>query len=202
MFKMQDIIDEIDPDFPHYAYLIHTLPQVLNAEIIVETGLGKGDSTLLLLSALSKLSNPENRHLYTFEAFMNAPYHRPKHETKELIMSYHFPAQWHLIEKDSIQGGKEWDSSKKIDILFLDADHGYTSVMGELNGFGLHLSDKCVVMSDDTYAKNNNGDQPPFHAMNDWMRQNGPRWKMNQYVSGKGLCILFAERNHNFGRDK
>jgi predicted O-methyltransferase YrrM len=199
--NIDDVVHDIKPDFPEYAYLIHTLPQVLNARIIVETGLGKGDSTILFLSALSKLSNPENRKLYTFEAFMDSVYYRPKRDTVSLIKSFNFPSEWHLVNQDSIQGGKEWNDNNKIDILFLDADHGYNSVIGELDGFGLHLSDKCIIMSDDTYTSGMGGHQAPYHAMRDWAARNGPNWKLNQYIGGKGLCLLYAERSHNFGRE-
>jgi hypothetical protein len=195
---MLDIVQDTNPDFPEYAYLIHTLPMVLNAHVVVETGLGRGDSTRLLLAGLSSLSNPEQRTLHTFEMYMDQPYGRSKPETVKLIQDYKFPAKWELHVQDSTS--VQWNPDVKIDLLFLDADHGYENVTKELNCFGLHLSNKAVILSDDSWNPNSGGDQPPYNAMRDWASRNGPRWKHIQFRGHKGLSMLFAEREHNFGR--
>lgn len=132
--------------FPPYDYFIYMTPILLDAHMIVETGLDSGGSTCTLLSALSQLPNPTERKLVTYENYMSVAYIRPKTATVQLIQEKHYPAQWELRVKDSTS--PEW-GGETIDMLFLDSDHGLETVRKELASFLPYMAQRSVIMSDD-----------------------------------------------------
>jgi len=166
--------------FPEYDYFLYMLSILTNAHTIVETGLGRGDSTEIFLSSLSNLSNPEQRHLYTYEIVLGKSYGVfDKQETVDRVKSKNYPSNWHLINQDSTKA--TYDGSL-IDILFLDADHDYHSVIQELQAFVSHLNKRAIIMSDDAYGSNEQ--QGPDKAFQEFFKGNYILLK-----GGKGLAI-------------
>jgi hypothetical protein len=173
--------------FAGYDYLIYSLPMILDAHTVVETGLGRGDSTMILLSSLSRLSNPETRSLLTYEAKMHEGYGgHSKDDTINRIISHNFPAKWDLIVRDS--RNPEY-TGNKIDFLFLDAAHDYEAVTSELNSFKNHLAEKAIILSDDAMT-----DLNVTRAFNDWANSNN--WKCQIYETKKGLAFAYKDGSH------
>jgi len=143
----QDIFDSEVIDrcqYPEYRYLMFMLPIVLNARIIVETGLGVGLSTVIFLEACRFLDACK---LYTYEININ------KEDTlkaRKRIAELGLTNWWTLIEKDSVEGGKEWNRGK-IDILYLDSCHDTQHVYNELKAWEPHVRDGGVIFSHDSF---------------------------------------------------
>ena len=173
-----------DYGFEPYNELLYSLPFLVDAKVIVETGFGQGGSTQLFLKALSELDNPEERHLYTIEKFMDYPsLPLGRREVKSNIEAMNFKAKWDLIEGDSFDIGRNF--RQDFDLLFLDSDHSYETVRDELNTFGMKT--KSLIITDDANYPDGRI-APPTPAMIDFSIRN--KWRVLHLEENRGLCIL------------
>lgn len=58
--------------------------------------------------------------------------------------------RYSLILNDSVTAGREWDATKKVDILFVDTLHIREQVLCELNAWYPHLNNKALIVFHDT----------------------------------------------------
>ena len=205
-----------DVTFSHYdqyVYLYYTLPVIRKAKIIVETGLGLGLSTRIFLEALSHLPDPETRTLHTFdmlehrellgtsqqmidEGTDDATAH-PTRTTPPKIRQCNFPAKWVLHVCDSTHGGEFLPSDTKIDVLYLDSDHSYSSVMAELKSFGRFLDWHSLIWAHDSMPLNEHASftqgvgkpSDTYYALRDWGDANG--YRILLYPHPNGITLAF-----------
>ena len=176
-----------------YRYLLFTLPIIIKAKTIVETGLGQGNSTVIFLEACRFLGECR---LYTFEININKDDTLP---ARKRISELGLEPWWTLVEKDSVQAGREW-SYGKIDILFLDSHHSYEHVKAELEAFMPHLSEKAVILCHDTNPKEEHEMYKtggPLKALKEFQTEN-PNWKLINLKANNGMGVLLRlERSNN-----
>jgi len=127
-----------EEDYDQYFYMLFTLPLVLRAKIVVETGLQLGLSTRIFLES----AKVGNFSLYTCD-INDYP------ETRERLSKLGLTQNWVFVKMDSVQFGREWNK-EPIDLLYLDSHHSFEHVSNELNAWAPHLSDKAVILSHDT----------------------------------------------------
>jgi cephalosporin hydroxylase len=189
------IVEElVGGDYPEYRYLMFSLPILLDAKVVVETGLGHGQSSRIHLESLSFLSQPRELHTYTIED-QNYPYS----QVKESIRNLNLPAKWNLKFQDSVQGGREWNGPK-IPVLYLDSAHELEHVTNELDVWSPHMADKAVIYTDDIWCENtphqalnkvNPGVCPtdPYWAIDKFAKQH-PEWKQITFSYPQGKAML------------
>ena len=144
------IIEDKGANYDQYYYLMFFLPILLNARIIVETGLGFGQSTRIHLESLSMMNQPRELHTYTLHQYGDFTIEQIEKEIRDL----NFKANWFLHQQDSATGGASWFISSgppvpKVDLLDLDSDHCLEHVNKELNAWAPNMSDKSVIFTDD-----------------------------------------------------
>lgn len=196
--------NHIDTEYPEYRYMMHLIPILLDAHQVVETGLGAGYSSTIHLEGLSTLPNPETRRMDTFDHrnaqdrdFLDRPYQ----ESIDIIRSYNLKAQWtpHL-GIDGIDAGRQW-SGPKIDYLYLDSDHGYRQVKGEIDAFYDKMARRCVIMTDDVWGENapheainskNHGQYPydTYYAFKDFYEAHPGEFLFFSYSYPQGKSLL------------
>lgn len=191
--------------FNELHYLMFMLPIVLDARVIVETGLGGGDSTRLHLAALSEMYNPETRELHTWEN-NGHQWGDVEREVRKLGL----PPKWTVHREDSTRLRDATDSLHfslhPIDYLFLDSDHAYLTVTRELEAFTPFLSDRAVIATHDAWpatecahasfidVRSDKGrPSTTYWAFKDW-RAKTPGWKLTLLAYPEGLAILTRER--------
>jgi len=193
------ILTSIDhPDYREYSHMMFTLPLVLNAKTVVETGLSKGISTRIFLESLSKMSSP--RELHTYEHQVNR---EDCKEAIESILKLPHSRMWTLHDVDSTD--TTWEGGK-IDLLFLDSDHSYLTIIKELSVFNSHLSDKAIIFTHDSWPRSDipahmlrnskYGEIRPtdtYWALKEWGEVNG--WKNVLFQYPEGMTLLFREKS-------
>ncbi|MCY0881401.1 MAG: class I SAM-dependent methyltransferase, partial [Firmicutes bacterium] len=137
--------------FGQYSYLVYALPIIRNAKIVVETGLSNGESTKMFLDALSLMEGERELHTYEIDINQNAC-----QEAIRYINNQHYKDYWHLHHQNSIDGGKTWNTNKKIDLLFLDSDHRTDFVFKELEAWVPNLAPNAVIVGDDVWLSREN----------------------------------------------
>ena len=188
------VLEGYDPnrgecDYDQFFYAMFTLAYLKKCKVIVETGLGFGGSTRIWLEALSRLPNPQDRILHTFD--LDEPVF---HGTAEKIEALKFPAKWTLHILDSKKGGLYLNQS--IDLLYLDSDHQYSTVMAELGTFEQWLKPDAVIMAHDacpasehasfTHGLGNPSDT--YLALRDWGEPKG--YDVLLYTHPNGMTLL------------
>lgn len=87
--------------------------ELTNPKTILELGCSAGYSTLFLAKAAQKVAG----HVYTTEILPEKIMLAKKHFEKAGL-----ERQITLFERDIVEVLKEWDQSKKLDLIFMDAD--------------------------------------------------------------------------------
>jgi len=103
-----------------------------NARKVVEIGVGTGDSTLALLSAVTLTDG----HVWSIDI-------RPAWQAKANVVAFGLQDRWTFIQSDSRE--YEWDNGD-IDVLFIDGNHSYSVALSDLTRFGKFA--KTILMHD------------------------------------------------------
>ena len=111
---------------------------------IVEIGSYAGRSTRVLA-----LSSPQSK-VYAIEPFVLNKSEEVKREFRRSIKGLNVQH----IEGRSEVVGKQW--KEKIDLLFVDGDHGYNQVKKDIRAFVPHLKSGCYALFHD-YTTNGDG---------------------------------------------
>lgn len=204
--NINDLLKMPGKDYPQedqYQFLLYMLPILMNARVIVETGLGPGITTRIFLSALSLSGHDTELHTYELYPEREAP-----KEAIPLICSLNFKAKWWLhTNVDSVYGAQTWSfANQNVDILYLDSDHAYQHVLNELKEWYINLNEKCVVIVEDTYPRPwntfteqqrkeivstyNNGELPadPYWAMHNFFKDK-PEWNLIDFTIPEGKTL-------------
>jgi cephalosporin hydroxylase len=184
-----------------YVYMLFMMPILLDVHVLVETGLGAGESTRAHIEALSQMSSPREMHSYEIHPETDYTQNVINH-----IKSRNYPVKWEIHAQDSVEGAHNW-SGPKIDYLYLDSDHAYQHVLNEVNAFAPHLSEKAIVITEDTWpykwedfteqqrkeilSTRNNGERPcnPYWALYDFAQAHG--WKGIDFKQPPDKFIIY-----------
>lgn len=170
-------------NYDEFYYLLFMLPLVINAKIVVETGLHVGNSTRIFLES-SKIGNFK---VYTVDI-------KDYPETRRRIRELGLTENWTFIQKDSVQLAKEW-LNNPIDLLFLDSHHSYEHVKAELESWLPHLSDKAIILCHDTTPQEKHemySTGGPKRALKEFA-ENHKEWMLINLKYGQGLGILIRK---------
>jgi cephalosporin hydroxylase len=181
----------------HYGYMMFMLPILLNAKIVVETGLGFGSSTRLFLESLSMMEGERTLHTYTLEHKYGE---KLTTEIEAEIRRLPFKTEWQLHMGDSAEAGRNW-VGPKIPLIYLDSAHELGHVKKELEMWIPHMTEKAVIFTDDIWHENkphaainlrNPGVYPcdPYWAFEDYAKSH-PEWKQlsMSYPTGKAFLL-------------
>jgi Methyltransferase domain len=182
--------------YDQYQYLMFILPHVVDAHVIVETGLGSAESTRIFLDALSTMPHPEQRTLHTIDLLTGAYNYDPA------IKSVHdlsFAAKWELHRGDARKGGELIPLGTIIDILYLDSDHAYQTVIDELVSFTPFIGPYTMIFTHDSFpsiqhSSYTHGDGEPsttYEALRDWGTAHG--YYPVLLKRPEGMTFLFKE---------
>lgn len=182
--------------YDQYRYMMFTLPIVMDAHVVIETGFSAGDSTRIWLESLDRLDG--DRWLYTYEL----PWEKKNWEQNELnLRSLGYKTKWEVKWQDSIQGGRDFD--KPVDLAYLDSDHTYEQVYNELEAWNHTFHANTVILGDDIWLNDpenhprlhtrTGGRNPidPYFAASDWSQKNG--WKMVTFTHPNGKFLLYRK---------
>jgi predicted O-methyltransferase YrrM len=123
-----------------HALFMYNLAWQMNAQTIVEIGVGPGDSTSIFLLALretgGKLVSIDIERQPGAEARVDALGMR---------------SQWEFIQKPSQDVGRAWDPTRKIDILLIDGLHTYNQIALEMRLFRPHMNRSGYILFHDSH---------------------------------------------------
>lgn len=159
--------------------MMFIIPIVLQAKIVVETGLHMGHSTRIFLKAMEYTDG----HLFTYD-YQDYP------ETRNAIKNEGFDtSRWTFRLMEAVEGGKQWKDGK-IDLLYLD-DHKIKShVIEELTVWSQHLSPKAIILIHDTMHKDSTAQG--IIAADEWIKTS--KWKLLNINEPEGMGILYHFR--------
>ncbi len=164
-----EILDDADWE-KAFISVLATTTLVVDAQVVVELGTGKGRSTRAFLAAL-KLTGGI---LHTVD----------KAAHPEIIAYLENEEQVVFITGDSIEVGQRWEHGA-IDILLCDSAHIYDHVMAELETWGKF--NPQVIFVHDTW---NNGEPSDIHrAACDYAIKHKRKMLNLTYRRGLGMII-------------
>lgn len=147
--QQKKLLERYGVEFQHIPYhpfrnMMYVLPIILDAKVVVETGLARGHSTEIFLRALKHTDG----HLWTYD-IKEYPDTVRKLEGKKLT------GRWTFMHTDSVEGGKTWNG-KKISLLYLDSHHGANHVYNEFEVWSPYVTN-CILVHD---TRHHNLDAP------------------------------------------
>lgn len=107
-----------------HALLLYNLAWQMNAQVVVEIGLGPGDSTSVFLLAMKAT----NGKLISIDI-------KPQPIAEQKIDQLGLRDRWEFICKPSEIAAREWPQNRKIDILLVDGLHTYNQIRMEYRLF-------------------------------------------------------------------
>lgn len=176
-------------DNHEYGYLYFSMPLLLNAHRIVETGLCYGHATCTFLESFGMMSNPETRELHTYEINRKDWEKTERRIVDELHLANHLGKPSFTVHyEDSTK--TVW-SSGPIDILYLDSDHAYATVKAELENFTPSMADRSIIFTHDSWPGGDSKAHPSetFLALRDWAEAHG--WRNVLFTYPEGITLLF-----------
>ena len=163
---------ETKSDINEHLRTIHGAVLDTEAQVAVELGVHRGESTVALLSGLEKTGG----RLYSCDIRDWAP-------TRRKVEEYGLGGHWSSDVADDLEWGKAW--SRPIDVLFIDTSHVREHTEAELRLFAPHVREGGVVLLHDTVAfrEGVEGAVHAFMAGNDG-------WTCEAHENNNGLGTL------------
>jgi len=178
-------------DNPQYGYLYFSMPLLLNAHCIVETGLCYGHATCTFLEALGMMSDPHLRELHTYEIDRATWEKTERKIVIEFKLANGVGKPFFFVHyEDSTKA--VWNRGP-IDILYLDSDHSYETVIAELTNFTPFMSEHSVIFTHDSWPGGDSKAHPSatFEALKDWAEAHG--WRHVLYTYPEGITLLWRD---------
>lgn len=107
-----------------HALVLYNLAWQMNAQLVVEIGLGPGDSTSIFLLAMKATGGK----LISIDI-------EPKPIAERKIDYLGLREHWEFICKPSEEAAREWPSNRLIDLLLIDGLHTYNQIQLEYRLF-------------------------------------------------------------------
>lgn len=153
--------------------LLHGIVRTLKPDVIVETGTHKGFSALMMAKALQQNGNG---HLHTVDM--------TDHGVKALFERFKVSSVATFHQKMSVDLIKSMPKDRKIDFLWLDADHSEESVIAEVNaalplikhGSYIGFHDALIDPREDSAVKK--------------VRAQHPAWEYIRFFSARGVDLM------------
>ena len=124
-----------ETEFGHYAMLLYLIIKSQRLETVVEMGIGEGYSTRFLLEAIKDF----NGKVYSIDI----------EDKTNIKISKDNEKNWKFIQGNSAIIGVGW--KEPIDLIFIDGDHSYLSVLSDLAAWYQHVKkDGYIAMHDCT----------------------------------------------------
>jgi predicted O-methyltransferase YrrM len=130
--------EKIEFSVGKYTDILYKKVKELNAKVIVEIGVDKAYSTLVLLKAAIET----NGHLYSVDILSVLDGIKRMHDSK-LDLNY-----WTFTNQDSLEYIRSW--KLPIDILYLDSNHLAEHTFKELEAYSKFIKSNGVILLHDT----------------------------------------------------
>jgi len=153
--------------------LLHAIVRTLKPSLIVETGTHKGFSALMMAKALQQNGSG---HIHTVDM--------EDHGTKELFKRFGLSSVATFYKMMSVNLIRMMPKDRKIDFLWLDADHSEESVLAEIEaalhffkpGSYVGFHDALVDRREDNAVKK--------------VRAQHPIWEYIRFFSARGVDLM------------
>lgn len=122
-----------------HALFLYNLAWQMNAQLVVEIGLGPGDSTSVFLLAMKETGG----RLVSIDIES-----QPVAESKVDLLGLR--NRWEFVCQPSQEVGKQWDARRKIDILLIDGLHTYKQIELEYKLFKPHIRQGGYILFHDS----------------------------------------------------
>jgi predicted O-methyltransferase YrrM len=154
--------------------LLYAVVRALKPKVVVETGTHKGFSALMIAQALKE---NEVGHLYTID--------RENHGVSAEFGAFGLSDQATFIMLDSAMAIAGLAASiPKIDLLWLDADHGTQAVLAEVTAARRLLGSGSYVAFHDTLS------DPNEDVAIQRLREEYPEWEYIRFLSSRGFDLM------------
>ncbi|RZB29545.1 MAG: hypothetical protein AEth_01056 [Candidatus Argoarchaeum ethanivorans] len=131
-------------DLSEYHRALHTMIRILKPEIVIETGVFEGHSSLSILSALK-----ENNKGFLYSIDLPSP-DLPSGKVPGWMVPEHLRKRWDL------RAGKSSDllptlllEVKEVDIFLHDSEHSYETMYWEYKTAWAHIKTRGLILSHD-----------------------------------------------------
>jgi predicted O-methyltransferase YrrM len=164
---------QIPSDIQDHLLTLYTWARGWQFAHILELGVRTGNSTAAFLAALEV---DRRGHLWSVD--FNPP-DVPEH--------WHELDTWSFLKAHSLSAkAADW-APREIDVLFLDTEHDYRQVRGELDLWVPRVRPGGVVLVHDTDAPELSG---PGCALTDYCAEHGLEWQNNAGCHGLGIMRI------------
>lgn len=153
--------------------LLHSIVRTLKPNIIVETGTHKGFSALVMAKALQQ--NGHGR-LYTVDM--------TDHGVKALFERFKVSPLVTFYKTKSVDVLRSMPKDRKVDFLWLDADHAEESVLEEMNAALPFLRAGSYIGFHDTLI------DPREDSAIKKIRAQHPTWEYLRFFSARGVDLM------------
>lgn len=176
------------PEIKFHLWSLYWIPRLLRARTIVELGIRSGDSTRCFLAACK--DQPPMR-LISYDIAGDA--YRVQEVTEKMGVPWEGRA-WECRTGDSIAAGAAWNEGP-IDVLFVDTEHSYEQVHGELEAWWTNIRFGGAILLHDTGLTDERGRDGVWPAMK-WHVEHYPGWTIENHLreprdGDTGLGLLF-----------
>lgn len=169
--------------------LLHLLATHWSFGSVVELGVGRGWSTISLLSALL----PSGKKLISYDV---AP-QRKSEATKNWRLPQGHPALelWDFRVKGGVDAATDFEGNS-VSLVFIDTTHEYAYTKAELTAWNQKVSQRGVICGHDYF----------LHLRPDWAAQSGvkkavdefaaqhaDRWRLQVFPHDEGLFVLWPK---------
>jgi len=153
--------------------LLHSIVRTLKPRIIVETGTHKGFSALMMAKALQQNGSG---HLYTVDM--------TDHGVKALFSRFGVSTLVTFYKTKSVDVLQSMPKDRKVDFLWLDADHAEESVLAEMQAALPFLKPGSYVGFHDVLI------DPREDRAVKKIRQRYPDWEYIRFFSARGVDLM------------
>ncbi len=162
--------------FPQDIVALQEIIWKTQPDVIVETGVARGGSTIFFASMLAMLGGP--RHVVSVDIDIRA-------HNRTAIEAHMMARYIHLIEGSSIETSvvdrvKADVGSARSVLLVLDSNHTHDHVLSELRAYAPLVKKGGYIVVFDTAIED---DPPNFFPNRPWGRGNSPRSALRQYLA-------------------
>lgn len=185
--KREALLKSYGESFPripyeHFRNLMFALPIVLNAKVVVETGVSRGHSTEIFLRALQ----------YTQGTLWSYDIERLESTIKKLNEKG-LTDRWIFKQMDSVEAGKEWGDKYgyEIPLLYLDSNHAKSHVLNELRVWTPYVRN-VILIHDTAHPRGVEDPARSLEAAVEFVEKEH-KWRFVNLNDGLGMGLLWKK---------
>jgi len=169
-------LDQSNVESAEIIMILYETAKKLNAQTIIELGVGGGHSSLAFLAACAKTGG----HLWSADI-------QPCFRARKTILDFHLSKFWTFIQQDSLKLARTLMIPAKADIIFIDTNHQYEQTRKEILFYEPFLRNDGVMLLHDS----RNPGCPGVEQAIKWILQNHPAmFRYKEYKVRYGLVEL------------